>query len=43
MDFNLQVQSNYLREELEFTVNLKNFTSSEISIKIEFKHPELIS
>ena len=43
MDFQIDVNSNYQQEELNFSVNLQNWTSSEIQIQLNFSHPELVS
>lgn len=43
MNFQIESNSNYLKEELRFTVNLKNWTSNEVQIQINFTYPELIS
>jgi hypothetical protein len=43
MDFSIDIQSNYLQKELEFSQKLKNWTTNEILIQLNFTYPELIS
>jgi hypothetical protein len=43
MDFYIEPYSNYLQEDLKFSVNLKNWTEIGIYIQINFAYPELVS
>jgi hypothetical protein len=43
MSFKIESQSSYQAEDLKFTVNLKNWTESEILINVNFEYPELVS